>query len=177
MHFHEWRLLSLDQNKFHRGLLSRDRLLINQYLRLEWFAPTSHYPNHWRANVMTPLSLNWIRDSGFMDSKPPSNSWRNSPMYYTDIIMGAIASQFTSPTIVYSTVYSDADQRKHERSASLAFVWGIHRGPVNSPHKWPVTRKMFPFDDVIMDWHLPCCQCMEELFSCFHHTEYPVNMP
>ena len=39
---------------------------------------------------------------------------------------------------------------KHQSPASLAFVWGIHRGPVNSPHKWPVTRKMFPFDDVIM---------------------------
>ena len=46
--------------------------------------------------------------------------------------------------------FSDADQRKHQSSASLAFVWGIHRGSVNSPHKWPVTRKMFPFDDVIM---------------------------
>ena len=64
--------------------------------------------------------------------------------------MSAIASQITSLTIVYSIVYSDADQRKHESSASLAFVWGIHRGPVNSPHKWPVTRKMFSFDDVIM---------------------------
>ena len=64
--------------------------------------------------------------------------------------MGAIASQITSLTIVYSTIYSDADQRKHQSSASLAFVWEIHRGPVNSPHKWPVTRKMFPFDDVIM---------------------------
>ena len=64
--------------------------------------------------------------------------------------MGAIASQITSLTIVYSTVYSDADQNKHQSSASLAFVRGIHRGPVNSPHKWPVTRKMFPFDDVIM---------------------------
>ena len=40
---------------------------------------------------------------------------------------------------------------KHQRSASLAFVRGIHRWPVNSPHKWPVTRKMFPFDDVIME--------------------------
>ena len=47
-------------------------------------------------------------------------------------------------------VYSDADQRKHQSSASLAFVRGNHRGPVNSPHKWPVKRKMFPFDDVIM---------------------------
>ena len=64
--------------------------------------------------------------------------------------MGKIASQITSITIVYSTVYSGAYQRKHQSSASLAFVWGIHREPVNSPHKWSVTRKMFPFDDVIM---------------------------
>ena len=70
--------------------------------------------------------------------------------YYSDVIMGALASQITSLTTVYSTVYSDADQRKHQSSASLAFVRGFHRGPVNSPHKWPVTRKMFPFDDVIM---------------------------
>ena len=61
--------------------------------------------------------------------------------------MGAIASQITSPTIVYSTVYSDAGQRKHQSSASLAFVRGIHRGPVNSLHKRPVTQKMLPFDD------------------------------
>ena len=70
--------------------------------------------------------------------------------HYGDVIMGEIASQITSLAIVYSTVYADVDQRKHQRSASLAFVRGIHRGPVNSPHKWPVTRKMFPFDDVIM---------------------------
>ena len=76
-------------------------------------------------------------------------------IHYTDVIMGAIASQkkiasqITRLTIVYSTVYSDSDQRKHHSSASLAFVWGIHRGPVNSPHQWQVTRKMFPFDDVI----------------------------
>ena len=46
--------------------------------------------------------------------------------------------------------YSGPDQRKHQSSASLAFVWGIHRGPMNSPHKWSVTREMFPLDDVIM---------------------------
>ena len=66
--------------------------------------------------------------------------------------MGVIASQITSLRIVYSTVYSDADQRKHQSSASLAFVRGIHRGPVISPHEWPVTRKMFPFDDVSCYW-------------------------
>ena len=64
--------------------------------------------------------------------------------------MGEMASQITSLTIVYSTFYSGADQRKHQSPASLAFVQGIHGRPVNSPHKWPVTRKMFPFDGVIM---------------------------
>ena len=73
-----------------------------------------------------------------------------SGFHYNDVTMDSIASQITSPTIVYSTVYSDADQRKHLSSASLAFVWGIQRWPVNSLDKWPVTRKMFPFDDVIM---------------------------
>ena len=65
----------------------------------------------------------------------------------------AIATQITSRMIVYSMVNSSVDQRKHQSSASLAFVRGIHRWPVNSPHKWPVTRKMFPFDDVIMLLH------------------------
>ena len=70
--------------------------------------------------------------------------------HYDDVTMSLMASQFTSLAIVYPTVYPGADQREHQSSASLAFVRGIHRGPVNSPHKWPVTRKMFPFDDVIM---------------------------
>ena len=70
--------------------------------------------------------------------------------HYSDIIMDSMASQITSLTIVYSAVYSGADQRKHQSSASLAFVRGIHRGPVNSPHKGPVTQKMFPFDEVII---------------------------
>ena len=82
--------------------------------------------------------------------------------HYSDVVMGAIASQITSLMLVYSTVYSGEDQRKHQSSASLAFVRGIHRWPVNSPHKWPVTRKMFPFDDVIMD--------KENLVSGWHHN-------
>ena len=80
--------------------------------------------------------------------------------HYSDVIMSPIASPITSLTIVYSTVYPDADQRKHQSPASLAFVRGIHRRPVNSPHKWPVTREMFPLDDVIMVVvdALVCCQ-------------------
>ena len=77
-------------------------------------------------------------------------------LHYNDFIMSMIASQVISLTIVYSIVYSDADQRKHQSSTSLAFVQGIHLGPVNSPHKWPVTRKMFPFDDVIMIAQIIC---------------------
>ena len=61
--------------------------------------------------------------------------------HYSDAIMSAIASQITSLTIVFSIIYSRADQRKHQSSTSLAFVRGIHRWPVNSPHKGPVTRK------------------------------------
>ena len=64
--------------------------------------------------------------------------------------MSAIASQITSLMIIYSTVYAGADEKKHRSSASLAFVLGIHRWPVNSSHKGPVTRKTFPFDDVTL---------------------------
>ena len=46
---------------------------------------------------------------------------------------------------------SGVDQRKHQSYVSLPYGWGIIRWPMNSQHKWPVTRKMFPFDDVIMD--------------------------
>ena len=70
--------------------------------------------------------------------------------HINDVIMGTIASQITSLTIVHSIIYSDGDQGKHQSASSLAFR-GIHRGPVNFPHKWPVTRKLFPFDDVIME--------------------------
>ena len=66
--------------------------------------------------------------------------------------MGAIASLITSLTSVYSTVYSDAEQRKHQSSASLAFVRGIHWWPVSSPHKGPVTRKIFQIDDVMISY-------------------------
>ena len=70
--------------------------------------------------------------------------------HYCDAIMGAMASQITSVSTVWSAVCSGADQRKHQSSASPALVRGIHRSPVDSPHKRAGTRKMFPFVDVIM---------------------------
>ena len=74
------------------------------------------------------------------------NAVDKSKCHYEDVIMGAMASQITSLTIVYSRVYSGADQRKHQSSALLVFVRGIHRWPVNSPVTW----KMHPFDGVII---------------------------
>ena len=83
--------------------------------------------------------------------------------HYNDIIMSAMASQITSLTIVYWSVCSRADQRKHKSFASLPFVRGIHRWQVNSPHKGPVTRKMFPIDDVIMSWSYAVAGTHEDL--------------
>ena len=72
-------------------------------------------------------------------------------IHYSEVIMGTMASQITSLTIVYLAVDSRADQN----FTLLAFVRGIHRWPLNSRHKWPVTWTMFPFDDVIMENWFP----------------------
>ena len=138
------------------------------------WCPYNPFRHWWAVNTIRFFILHWWGIVRFFIAKVQSTShyhrvlppWSRyttavhmyncSPLgekksHYDDIIMGTIASQITSLTIVYSIVYSGADQSNHQSSASLAFVWGIHRGPVNSPHKWPVTRKMFPFDDVIMN--------------------------
>ena len=87
-------------------------------------------PMHWRyCYWLVPHELNWQARTAELT-------------YYNDVIMDNMASQIISLTIVYSIVYSGVDQRKHQSPASLAFVRGIHRWPVNSPHKRPVTRKM-----------------------------------
>ena len=91
-------------------------------------------------------AMEWYVPAIMLSKMCTLNMWK----HYSDVIMGTVASQITSPAIVYSSVCSGADQRKHQSSASLAFVRRIHRWPVNFPHKWPVTRKMFPYDDVIM---------------------------
>ena len=88
---------------------------------------------------------------GIISKYPRTLQWRHN---------GAITCQISGLTIVYSIVYSDADQRKHQSSASLTFLRGNHGGPVNSPHKWPVMRRMFPFDDVIMEISCDCPACL-----------------
>ena len=81
----------------------------------------------------------------------------NLATHFSDIIMGAMASQIPNVSIVCSIIYSGANQRKHQSCMSLAFVGGIHR-TVDSPYKGPVTWKIFPFDDFIM-WCTPCSSC------------------
>ena len=87
--------------------------------------------------------------------------------------MRAIVSKITGVSIACSTVGSDADQRKHQSSASLAFVRGTHRWAVNSPHKRPVTRQMFPFDDVIMSCDVSVgwmgSNCTQDVDECETH--------
>ena len=97
--------------------------------------------------------------------------------HYNDVIMSAMASQIISLTIAYSTVHSGLDQRKHQSSASLAFVRGIHQWPVNFPHRWPVSRKMFPFDGFIIclrghsdTWFVA------QLFALAHLSQHDSNM-
>ena len=114
-------------------------LKYNNFKIWPWKSKTSISSHRWSQ------VLGWI-----MDPIYDSHSFQHN-----DVIMGAIASQITSLAIVHSSVYSDADKRKHQSSASLAFMRGTHRRPVNSPHKWPVTRKMLPFDDVIIS----CSPC------------------
>ena len=97
-------------------------------------------------------------------------------VHYTDVTMSPMASQITSLGIVYSTVYTGSDQRKHQSSASLAFVWRIHRRLVNSPHKRPVTWKMFSFDYVIMITALQCNTTIKRSITepCTYFTVYTV---
>ena len=124
-----------------------------------------HYPYgfiHGVCSFWITAGVTWLREMD-LNVSPNIFAWGHllimvicllvsqwTQVLYGDVVMGAMTSQITSLTIVYPTVYLGVDQRKHQSSVSLAFVRGIHRWPVNSPHKGPVTRKMFPFDDVIM---------------------------
>ena len=127
----------------------------------------------WRPFCPGEMSLTWwlVVDALLPNKRQAISNYHvntTAIIHYSEVIMGAMASQITSLTIVYPPVYSGADQRKHQSSAPLAFVRGIHRWPVNSPHKWPVTRKIFRFDDVIMSVILIILQYTAGLSHCSH---------
>ena len=111
-----------------------------------------NYPRYWNqidkqlpsicGNIDTVGSpCNTFQYSTMLDIAPQRWMW-----HYGDVLMSAMASQIISLTIVYSIVYTGAVNE----NMSLVFVRGIHQWPVSSPHQRPVTRKMFPFDDVII---------------------------
>ena len=121
-----------------------------------FYQPTSHTSIHKDtcSHILVirnkvPLRFEWYSREEIFKQISVIHGWVPYE-HYSDVIMSAMTSQITSVSIVCSSVCSGTDQRKHQSSASLAFVRGIRRWLVNSPHKGPVTRKMFPFGDVIM---------------------------
>ena len=94
--------------------------------------------------------IKWLWTLLFVTRRKHVNIVCFTIIHYSDIIMSTTASQITGVSSVYSIVCSGADQRKHQSSRSLAFVRRIHQWPVDSPHKGPVKRKIFPFDDAFM---------------------------
>ena len=132
-------------------------------VRFERLKACIEIPNLWNKKVLFWCHLSNCNIYTGKSAYPNRiNPWCPR-FHYDDVIMTMLASQITSLAVVYSIVYSGVDQRKHQSSASLAFVREIYRGPVNFPQKWPVTRKIFPFDDVIMlrrilaDQQNQCC--------------------
>ena len=93
--------------------------------------------NSYFPGLMAAISQTTFSNAFFM----------NGNFHYNHVIMSAMASQITSITIVYSTVYS---MRKSKEISKPRVTGLCDRWLVNSPHKGPITRKMFPFDDVIM---------------------------
>ena len=101
-----------------------------------------------------------------------NDTHEKTALHYSDIMMGAIASQITSPTIFYSTDYSDAEQRKRQTPRHWPLCGEFLPGTGEFPHKWPVTRKMFPFDDVIMIKHNNAQTCAK-LLECSIKFQVP----
>ena len=122
-------------------------------IRVAEKSPGLHLLKNFIGSMVINLAVNLMplsfSENAHLKTLEPSSA-AGSHFHYSDVMMSVMVSQITSISSVCPTVCSGTDQRKHQSSASLAFVRGIHRWPVNSLHKWPVTWKMFPFVDVIM---------------------------
>ena len=132
------------QNYNSMGKCKRDVISLLTHWSYIFLALTNHiYNPDLCPSYHTPCTIYRARD---LNNLEIAIQWRHNERE---------ASQIIAVSVVYSTVCSGVDQRKHQSSAPLAFVSGIHRSsgihrwPVNSPHKGPVTQKMLPFDDVI----------------------------
>ena len=140
---HEFHATSLMKYAGYTSIKSAEKVLWKTYNKREFTAVSCHANIHillygYRWYVYTYSIVMWLVKVIFAQNSdshklnfPPCVNAENAVVFffshYSDVIMSAIVSQITSPTILYSTVYSDTDQRKHQSSASPAFVWGIHR--------------------------------------------------
>ena len=89
---------------------------------------TSHIYVSMRLDVVADLVKFIVKQDSPLALCQPTLQWKLSWINnYGDVIMNAMASQITYVSIVYSTVCSGTDQRKHQSSVSLPFVGGIHR--------------------------------------------------
>ena len=118
------------------------------YIITYFFTQVKMYIVQW--NIYVVMYLHGHRTLPNLTSHVFDLTAHHKFMYYSDVIMSAMASHITTVSIISSTVCSGADQRKHQSFVSLAFVIGIYRWPVDSPHKGLVTRKIFLYHDFIM---------------------------
>ena len=159
---------SQSDNHNHRWILIKGPCMWSFDVSLFPLDKQSNYrslESQWLSSDVTVITLSCTQLASFIYCCRTWPFWvtedlKANQSVNNDVIMSAMGSQITSLNIVYSTVWSGADQRKHQSSASLAFVRGIHRWAVDFPHKGPETRKIFPFDDVIM-----CTQMISSHFS------------
>ena len=114
--------------------------------KMSWQWSWHYNSSPWMKVIKNGFILSMIRECYDAAADNEVIYLLNCQKHYSEGIMSAMASQITSFTIVYSTVNSGVDETKNPSSASLAFVREIHRLP---GHKGSVTRKMFPFDDLI----------------------------
>ena len=109
-------------------------------------------------SLLSTMSCTWLLISSLVIFLPDLCGMRcrygwtdetvhNETKHLRDVIMSSMASQIPGVSVVCSTICSGVDKKT---SKSLAFVREIHQWQVDSRHKGPITRKMFPFDDVIM---------------------------
>ena len=119
---------------------------------LEGVFPVAHlwsalHKTNFHLTISLTTRVHGTQEDGRFSSSAPcwSDTSTRASNHYNDVIMSAMVSQITGVSIACSIVGSSEDQRKHKTPRHRP-LWS----PVNSQHKWPVTRKMFPFDDVIM---------------------------
>ena len=133
--------------QFHLNVFQRIPLIINRHWFTQWLGAelvTGHHLNQWRPSFYDAIDCHKAIVTFNCDGLFKYETIVKIPdvlhifddiRHYSDIIMSAMVSQITGVSIVCSALCSGADQRKHQSSASLASVRGIHRWPVNSPHK------------------------------------------